>query len=236
MTDQGRPVCAIIGAGPGIGEAFARRFAADGFAVALLARNVGRIEALAKEIPGARAFACDAGEAASIEQAFTAIEAQMGPVATLLYNAGKGVWGDFQNVSPSDFEEAWKANTLGLLLAAQRAAPAMIASGCGAIIVTGATASLRGAAQTAAFAPAKAAQRALAQSLAKSLWPKGVHVALIIIDGVVDSPANRAGFAGKGPEFFVEPAAVADTAASLVGQRRSAWSFEVEARPFGERW
>lgn len=235
-TQQRRRVCMVIGAGPGNGEAFARRFAAEGWAVALLARSASRIEALAAELPDARAFACDAADAASLEAAFAAVEAQLGPVETLIYNAGKGVWGDAEQVSAADFENAWRVNTLGLFLAARRAIPSMTAAGRGAIIVVGATASLRGAAQTAAFAPAKAAQRALAQSLAKTLWPRGVHVALIIIDGVVDGPGARAGFADKPEDFFVKPDAVADLAITLTRQDRSAWSFEVEARPFGEKW
>ncbi len=112
----------------------------------------------------------------------------------------------------------------------------MTAAARGAIVVVGATASLRGLANTAAFASAKAAQRSLTQSLARHLWPKGVHVALIIIDGVVGGPETRKQFPDRPDDFFVNPAAIADIAVSLTRQDRSAWSFEVEARPFGEKW
>ena len=231
-----RPACVVAGVGPGNGEAFARRFAAEGYSVALLARRKDRIEALAGELPNARAFACDVTDAASVQAALAAAEAQLGQAEVLIYNAGKGVWGDVEQVKPADFEEAWRINALGLFLTARRVIPAMTAAGRGAIVVVGATASLRGMAGTAAFASAKAAQRSLTQSLARHLWPKGIHVALIIIDGVVGGPETRQRFSDKPDDFFVKPAAVADIALSLVRQDRSAWSFEVEARPFGEKW
>ncbi len=161
---------------------------------------------------------------------------ELGPVEVLIYNAGTGVWGDVEKVTPADFEEAWRVNTLGLFLTARRVIPAMTAAGRGSIIVVGATASLRGMAGTAAFASAKAAQRSLAQSLARYLWPKGVHVSLIVIDGVVGGPETRERFPDLPEDFFVKSTAVADIALSLVRQDRSAWSFEVEARPFGEKW
>ncbi len=230
------PVCVVAGAGPGNGAAFAQRFAAEGYAVALLARSKDRTAALAAELPHARAFACDVSDAPSVEAAFAAVEAELGPAEVLIYNAGKGVWGDVERVTPAEFEEAWRVNTLGLFLAARRVIPRMTAAARGAIVVVGATASLRGGAETAAFAPAKAAQRSLAQSLARRLWPMGVHVALIIIDGVVDGASTRRMFPDRTDDFFVKPAAVADIALALARQDRSAWSFEVEARPFGEKW
>jgi NADP-dependent 3-hydroxy acid dehydrogenase YdfG len=236
MTEERRPVCVIAGVGPGNGEAFARRFAVEGYAVALLARRKERIESLASELPGARAFACDVTDAGSVEEAFAAIEAEQGAVDALIYNAGKGVWGDVEKVTQVDFEEAWRVNTLGLFLASRRVIPGMAAAGRGSIVVVGATASLRGMAGTAAFASAKAAQRSLTQSLARHLWPKGVHVALIIVDGVVGGPDTQKMFPDRPEEFFVKPSAITEIALGLVRQDRSAWSFEVEARPFGEKW
>ena len=125
---------------------------------------------------------------------------------------------------------------LGLLVASKRVIPSMKARGGGSIIVIGATASRRGAAHTAGFAPAKAAQRTLAESMAKHLWPQRIHVALIIVDGVVDLPRTRAWMKDKPDDFFISPDAVADTAFRLTTQHPSAWSFEVEARPFKETW
>lgn len=154
----------------------------------------------------------------------------------LVYNAGAGAWGTVEEIGPRDFEAHWRVNALGTLLAAQQVIPAMKAAGSGSIVCIGATASRRGSARAAAFAPAKAAQRLLAESMARHLWPAGIHVALVIIDGIVDLPAARARLPDKGDAFFVQPAAVAETVYQLTTQDRSAWSFEVEVRPFGETW
>ncbi len=237
MTNDAKArVCAVIGVGPGNGEAFARRFAADGYAVALLSRSGELTARLANELPRAKAYACDVADAASIEAAFAQIRADLGDVDVLVFNAGSGVWGSVEDVSPEDFERAWRINALGLFLTARQAIPAMRRRGQGAIIVIGATASRRGVAGTAAFAPAKAAQRALAESMARHLGPSGIHVALIIVDGIVRSPAARARYPDRPEDAFIAPSGVADLAASLVGQDRSAWSFEVEARPYAEKW
>ncbi len=229
-------VCAVVGVGPGNGEALARRFAEDGYAIALLARSAELTARLAGELPRAKAYICDVADAASIEAAFEQIHADLGDVDVLVFNAGSGVWGSIEDVSPEDFERAWRINALGLFLTARQAIPAMLRLGRGAIIVIGATASRRGVAGTAAFAPAKAAQRALAESMARHLGPSGIHVALIIVDGVVRSPAARARFTDLPEDALVAPSGVADIAASLVQQDRSAWSFEVEARPYAEKW
>jgi len=234
MSNQ--PVCVVVGVGPGNGAAFARRFAGEGYRVALLARQRALSDELARALEGARAYVCDVSDAASIDAAFGAIERELGAPEVVVYNAGSGVFATFDEVSAADFESAWRVNALGLLLVAQRVAPAMKAAGRGSLVVVGATASRRGVPRTAAFAPAKAAQRSLCESLARTLWPSGVHVALIIVDGVVDLPRTRAWMKDKPDDFFVRPDDVADTAVHLVRQPRSAWSFEVEARPFGESW
>jgi NAD(P)-dependent dehydrogenase (short-subunit alcohol dehydrogenase family) len=237
MADESKaPVCAVVGVGPGNGEAFARRFAADGYAVALLARRTELTAKLGTELPRAKAYACDVADSASVDAAFAKIRADMGEVDVLVFNAGSGVWGSIEDVSPEDFERSWRINALGLFLCARAAIPAMRRRGKGAIIVVGATASRRGVAGTAAFAPAKMAQRALAESMARHLWPSGIHVALIVVDGVVGGPATRARMSDRPDEAFIDPAGVAGIAADLVSQDRSAWSFEVEARPFKEKW
>ena len=237
MADGTRlPVCAVVGVGPGNGEAFARRFAADGYAVALMARRAELTAKLAGELPRAKSYACDVSEAASIETAFAAMRADLGDVDALIYNAGSGVWGNVEEVKAEDLERSWRVNTLGLFLSARQAIPAMRRKGEGAIIVIGATASRRGAAGAAAFAQSKMAQRALAESMARHLWPAGIHVALIVVDGVVGGPVTRSRFGERPDDFFIDPAGVATIAADLVNQDRSAWSFEVEARPFKEKW
>lgn len=237
MADASKaPVCAVVGVGPGNGEAFARRFAADGYAVALLARRAELTSKLAAELPRAKAYPCDVAAEASVDAAFAKIRADLGDVDVLIFNAGSGVWGNVEEVKAEDLERSWRINTLGLFLAARQAIPAMRRRGQGAIIVVGATASRRGAAGAAAFAQGKMAQRALAESMARHLGPSGIHVALIVVDGVVGGPVTRARFADRPNDAFIDPAGVAAIAASLIKQDRSAWSFEVEARPYKEKW
>ncbi|PWG64633.1 SDR family NAD(P)-dependent oxidoreductase [Spiribacter halobius] len=232
-----KPVCIVNGVGPGNGAAFARRFATEGYAVALVARSREFSEGLAAELGAdARAYTCDLADPEAVAGTCARIADELGTPTVLLHNAGGGIWGDFQEIDLEGFEQSWRVNALGLLAAARAVAPGMRAAGGGSIVVTGATASRRGGAKTAAFASAKAAQRSLAESLAKRLWPDGIHVSLIIVDGVVDLPRTRERMPDKPDEFFLNPDDIAATAWWLTRQPRSAWSFEVEARPFGERW
>ena len=230
------PVAIVAGGGPGNGAALARRFRADGYRLALLARGTDFGTALAAELGEAKAYACDVSDAASVDAATAAIRRDLGEADVLLFNAGSGSWGGIEAVTPEHFETSWRINALGSFLLSQAVIPAMKVKGSGAIIFTGATASLRCGPRSAAFAPAKAAQRALAQSMARSLWPLGIHVALIVVDGIVDIPRTRERMKDKPDDFFISPEGVAAIAADLVRQDRSAWSFEVEARPFGETW
>jgi NAD(P)-dependent dehydrogenase (short-subunit alcohol dehydrogenase family) len=202
----------------------------------MLARSRDTLDELQKEIEGTRGYECDVGSQDSVAAAFAAIRTDLGDVDVLVYNAGSGIFADVQNITPDQFESSWRVNAYGALLCAQQVIAAMKTAGSGSIVFIGATASRRGAPRTAAFAPAKAAQRSLAESMARSLWPAGIHVCLIIVDGVVDLPRTRKAMADKPETFFVKPAAIAETAFQLACQDRSAWSFEVEARPFGEVW
>jgi NAD(P)-dependent dehydrogenase (short-subunit alcohol dehydrogenase family) len=231
-----KPVCAVVGIGPGNGQALARRFAAAGYGLALLSRRTDLSAALATELGDARAYECDVGDAASVSRAFERIRGELAEVDVLVFNAGSGTWGSVEEISPQAFETAWRINALGLLLTAQAIIPAMKRKGAGSIVVIGATASRRGMPRTAAFAPAKAAQRSLAEAMARQLWPAGIHVSLIIIDGVVDLERTRERMPDKPEDFFLKPDDIAETAYWLTRQNRSAWSFEVEARPFGEKW
>lgn len=229
-------VCAVVGVGPGNGAALARRFAGEGYAVALLARSTEFSTELAVELGNAKAYACDAGDAASVESAFTRIREELGEVDVLIHNAASFVMGSVEDVDVAAFEGAWRVNALGALLTSRQVIPGMIEKGAGSIVFIGATASRRGSAMMAAFAPAKAAQRSLAESMARQLWPKGIHVGVLIIDGVVDLPAARKMMPDKPDTFFVKPSDVAGSVYALTEQPRSAWSFELEARPFGETW
>ncbi|UXS01922.1 SDR family NAD(P)-dependent oxidoreductase [Agrobacterium tumefaciens] len=231
-----RPVAVIAGAGEGNGQALAQRFAEAGYAVALLARNLERTQGLAAQIAHARAYACDVGDANSVAAAFNAIRTELGETEVLLFNAGSGALSDIEMITPEQFESAWRVNAFGALLCSKQVIPAMKARGKGNILFIGATASRRGGANTAAFAPAKAAQRSLAESMARKLWPAGIHVSLLIIDGIVDLPATREKMPDKAADEFVSPAAVAEAAYSLTTQSRQGWSFETEVRPYREHW
>ncbi len=235
MAD-GRKIAIVAGVGAGTGAALARRFDRDGYRVALLSRTTEVSEQLAGDLDGARAYACDVGDGSSVDAAMTAIRRDLGEPDVLLYNAGGGSFGGIDDITPEQFETTWRVCALGSLLLSQAVLPAMKARGAGAIVFTGATASRRGGPRSAAFAPAKAAQRALAESMARSLWPLGIHVALMVVDGVIDIPRTRKMMPDKPDDFFLEPDAIAEIAAHLVAQHRSAWSFELEARPFRETW
>ena len=232
-----KPVCVVIGVGPGNGAAISRRLAGEGYAVALVARSAGVSTRLADELgPPARGYQADASDAASLEQVLAAIRRDLGDVDVLVYNAGSGVWGTVEEITTDAFEASWRVNALGALVASQQVIPAMRRKGQGSIVLIGATASRRGGPRSAAFSSAKGAQRSLAESMARHLWPAGIHVSLVVIDGVVDLPRTRERMPDKPDSFFVRPEDVAATVSWIVRQPRSAWSFEVEARPFGETW
>ena len=229
-------VCVVAGVGPGTGAALSRRFAAGGYRVAMLARDAERLAALEREITGSRGYALDVTDAAGVKEVIGRIGAEMGAPSVLVHNAVAGQFAEFLDVAPADLERTFRTNVLSLLHLGQAVVPAMLESGGGAIVVTGNTSAWRGSANFAAFAPSKAAQRILAQSMARSLGPKGIHVAYIVIDAVIDVPWTRQAFASKPDEFFARPAAIADTAYYLAHQDRSAWTAEIDLRPFGEKW
>ena len=229
-------VCVVAGVGPGTGTAICERFAAAGDRVAMLARTAERLEALAERIPGARGYPVDIGDRGAVADAFDAIRADLGPVEVYVHNAAAGAFNHFMEVKPETLEMTFRTNVMALLHLGQEAVPDMLERGAGAIIVTGNTSAWRGKANFAAFAPTKAAQRILAQSMARSLGPQGIHVAYVIIDAVIDLPWTRKAFADRPDDFFIQPAGIARTVSHLVAQERSAWTFELDLRPFGESW
>jgi NAD(P)-dependent dehydrogenase (short-subunit alcohol dehydrogenase family) len=233
MTD---PVCVISGVGPGTGSALARRFATGGHRVAMLARNPQRLAELERELPYSKGYACDVSDAAQVEAAADRIERDLGVPTTLVHNAVGGAFGSFLEIDPAVLNRNFQVNTMGLLYLARRLTPAMISAGSGNVIVTGNTSALRGKPSFAGFAPTKAAQRILAESMARELGPKGVHVAYIIIDAVIDVPWTREHFKDRPDDFFIKPGAIAEEAWHLTQQNRSGWSFNVELRPYGESW
>ncbi len=233
MADK---VCVVVGAGPGNGRAFAARFQQAGYRLALLARRADALARIAEAVPDARAYPCDVTDPRQIESAFQEIRAEFGPVDTLIYNAGAGKFGSIDELTAEDLERAWQVNTRGCFLSVHQVLPDMRARGTGNIIVIGATASRKGGARFAGFASAKAAQRSLAESMARLLGPEGIHVAYAVIDGVIDLERTRAMLPDKPDEFFMDPSHIAETIFHLSQQPRSAWSFEVDLRPFSEKW
>ena len=226
------PLCVIIGVGPKNGAAFAARFNDAGYRIALLSRSTNFSEELASSLGDARCYVCDVSDPASVASAFSRLQAEMGDVDVLIYNAGGGSWQTVDEITPDDFERSWRVNALGALVASQQIIPAMKQRGSGNIIIVGATASLRGRPKTTGFAAAKAAQRSLAQSMAKHLGPLGIHVSLLIIDGSIAS----AGSAEAGIGERLDPQDIAELAHYLTTQPQSAWSFEVDVRPSKESW
>jgi len=229
-------ICVVTGVGPGTGTALVRRFAAEGYRVAMLARTAERLDDLARQVPSAKAYVCDVSDQVQVNATLDLIERDMGAPSVLIHNAVGGAWGTFTEIDPAVLNKNFQVNTMGLLYLARRVAPSMVAAGQGAIIVTGNTSAQRGRANFAGFAPTKAAQRILAEAMARDLGPKGVHVASIVIDAVIDVPWARERFKTKPDDFFIAPAAIADEAWHVANQPRSAWSFNVEVRPYGETW
>ena len=229
-------LCVITGVGAGNGASFSRRFTREGYRVVMLARNLAYLETLAKEIPGSVAMECDVRDPGAIQQVFARIHEDIGTVDTLIYNAGAGQWASIIDTSLEGMESSWATNTLGLVACAQQVIPSMTENGEGNIMVIGATASLRGGAQSTAFASAKAAQRSVAQSMARDLGPKGIHVGYLIIDGIIDIERTRERFPDRADDFFMQPDAIADSVYALTQQDRSAWAFEIDLRPYGEKW
>jgi short-subunit dehydrogenase len=230
------PVCLISGVGPGTGSALARRFAQGGYRLALLARNEDRLAALEKELPTTRGYRCDVSDPAQVEAVVSDVERDLGNPTVVIHNAVGGAFGTFREIDPGILNRNFQVNTMGLLYLARRLAPAMVIAGKGAIVATGNTSALRGKPGFAGFAPTKAAQRILAEAMARELGPQGVHVAYVIVDAVIDLEWTRKRWPQRPDDFFIKPRAIADEIWHVVHQDRSAWSFNVELRPFGENW
>lgn len=233
MSDAAtKPLALITGVGPGTGASLVRRFAEGGYRVAMIARDAERLAALEAEIPHASAAPCDVTDRAALEHVIQ----RSGPPDVVVHNAVGGAFGRFLDTDPATLQRNFEINTTALLHLAQLTTPAMIAAGHGAIIVTGNTSALRGKPSFAGFAPTKAAQRILAESLARDLGPQGVHVAYLVIDAVIDVAWARERFKEAPDDFFIRPASIASEVFHLAHQPRDAWSFLAEVRPFREVW
>ena len=229
-------VCLITGVGPGTGAALSRRFARGGYRVAMLARDRERLTRLEAEVTGSRGYVCDVIDEAAVNATVAQVKDELGSPEVVIHNAVGGAFGDFLEIKPETLAYNFQVNTMGLLYLARAVAPDMIKAGKGVIIASGNTSALRGKPRFAGFAPTKAAQRILAESMARTLGPNGIHVAYIVIDAVIDLEWTRKMLPDKPDDFFIQPDAIADTAFHVAHQDRSGWSFNVELRPFGEVW
>jgi NAD(P)-dependent dehydrogenase (short-subunit alcohol dehydrogenase family) len=246
---MGDKICLVTGVGGATGSAIARRFARGGYRVAMLARDRERLRRLKPEIVGSEAYACDVGDLVALASTLDAIRADLGRPSVLVHNAVSATFATFLDADSTALERNFRVNTTALLHLARALAPDMVSAGRGSILVTGNTASLRGVPNYALFAPTKAAQRILAQSLARDLGPKRVHVGYVTIDAAIDAPwlsdggrtrppwlEPPAGWPWPRDDYFAHPDAIADEVFHIAHQHPSTWSFDHIIRPFAERW
>ena len=228
-------VCLVTGVGPGTGTAIVRAFAQD-YQVAMLARSQDRLDELSAELPNAHAYPCDVTDTDKLNATVEQITQDLGAPDVVVHNAVGGAFGTFLEIDPKVLEDNFQVNTMSLLHLARATAPAMIEKGSGSIVITGNTSAFRGVAHFAGFAPTKAAQRILAEAMARDLGPKGIHVSFVAIDAVIDLQWTRKRYADKPDDFFCQPADIAEECYRLAHQPKSAWTFSSVIRPFGENW
>jgi NAD(P)-dependent dehydrogenase (short-subunit alcohol dehydrogenase family) len=238
-------VAAIFGAGPGNGAAFAARFLKEGYKVAVLSRNDATMQALATSLGPVdlvRGYSCDVASDEAVQSAFDSIQKDLGAVCTVVYNAsGGGGFKPMEAWAAADIVQSANINAAGLFRVATAAKPQLLQSsqnetvGTANLVVIGAGAATRGRPNTVGFAAGKAAQRSVAQSLARAWGPEKIHVSYMIIDGVIDNATTRM-YMKKPDDFFIQSSDLADAIVNIVNQKQSAWTFEFDVRPFGETW
>ena len=224
-------VALIVGAGDGLSASIARRFAREGMRIALAARNKEKLSALSAEVDG-RAFGCDAAVPGQVARLFENVEREMSSPDVVVYNPSARARGALIDLDPEDVERSLAVSAFGGFLVAQQAARRMLSKRQGAILFTGASASIKGYAQSAPFAMGKFALRGLAQSMARELSPQGIHVAHFVIDGAIRNP-GRTEPTDK-PDSMLDPDAIAESYLHALRQPRSAWTWEIELRPWVE--
>jgi NAD(P)-dependent dehydrogenase (short-subunit alcohol dehydrogenase family) len=225
----------IVGVGPGLSASLARLAAKQGMAVALAARKTEKLADLATETK-ARVYGCDAAEPDAVERLFEAVERDLGPPTWVVYNASYRTRGPITEVDPAEVKKALLVSCFAGFLVGQRAARGMLKRGGGSIFFTGASASVKGYAQSASFAMGKFGLRGLAQSMARELAPKNIHVAHFVIDGGIERPGGDERAGQRGTDGMLKPDAIAETYLHLHRQHRSAWTWEVEVRPWVENF
>lgn len=231
---EDRPLAVVAGVGPGLGGALCRRLSSAGYAVAGLARTSGYPDKLAAQIEAdggvARMVTCELTDRGAVEQALGALEGPLGAPAVLVYNAGAFLMSPFAQTKPEEFDRLWEINCRGAFLCARQVVPRMLERGSGTIIFTGASASVKPGAQFAGFGSSKFALRGMAQAMARELGPQGIHVAHVVIDGVIWTPRSQ-GRPGVSEINTLQPEAIAETYLSIIRQPRSAWTLELDLRP-----
>jgi NAD(P)-dependent dehydrogenase (short-subunit alcohol dehydrogenase family) len=229
----------IIGVGRGLGAALARRFAREGYRIGLVARSPAFIETLAGEISASGSSAlgvvADVSRPGEAAAAVNEVRAELGPIGVLIHNASSSVGEGLLATTPEAFEQAWRVAALGGFVCAKETAPDMIVAGAGAMLFTGATSSVRGGGWLA-FSSAKFAVRGLVQSLARELWPRGVHVAHVVIDGLIGAPRRDGTPPAKQDEPALDPDRIAEAYWQLAMQDRAAWTLELDLRPHSEQF
>ena len=229
-------LCLVTGVGPGTGTSVVKRFAIAGYKVVMLSRSEERLLNLQAEIPNTVAYPCDVSNEQQMSDVINKVKNDLGVPDVLVHNAVKGGRGNFLEIKPKDLLKNFEVNTMGLLYLARGFAQEMIDRGNGSIIVTGNTSARRGKPWFATTAPTKAAQRILAESIAREIGPKGIHVSYILIDAAIDVPWTREAWPEKPDDFFMKPNSIADEIFHITNQDKSAWTFDVEIRPFAEPW
>jgi NAD(P)-dependent dehydrogenase (short-subunit alcohol dehydrogenase family) len=236
LAETASDIALIVGVGPGLGAALARRFAAGGLTVAVAARDGARLRPLAAGL-GARSYDCDGGDPDSVEALFRRVGDELGTPRLVVYNAGAYARTSVLDTEPADFERCWRTLCFGGFLVGRAAARAMLAAGGGTILFTGATAALRGGANFVNLAVGKFGLRALSQSMARELGPQGIHVAHVVIDGQIeDATRDGRGPGAQGADALLHPDAIAEAYWQLHLQPRSAWTQELDLRPWTERF
>jgi NAD(P)-dependent dehydrogenase (short-subunit alcohol dehydrogenase family) len=233
MEERRYETALIVGAGEGLSASLARLFSREGMRVGLAARRTDKLAALCSET-GARSFVCDAADSEEVPDLFEDVESQIGAPDIVIYNASGRARGPFADLAPSEVDRAIRVSAFGGFLVAQQAVQRMLPKGFGAILFTGASASVKGYPQSAPFAMGKFALRGLAQSMARELAPQGIHVAHFVIDGAIRNPGRVE--APDKPNSMLDPDAIATTYLHVLRQPRSAWTWEIELRPWVERF
>ena len=228
----------IAGVGPGLGASLVKKFVQEGCQVAMFARSADYLQTLALEVQEADVdvlpVPVDITKPDQVADGFQQVRDAFGPVDILVNHASMAAWKGLLDLSVEEFEQAWRVSCYGAFLCSREAVPDMLESGSGAILFTGATSSIRGRDGALAFSSAKFAMRGLAEAMAREYWSKGIHVAHIVVDGAIDTPAVRAHFNPGPDEPLLNPDAMADAYWALIQQDKNAWTLEIDLRPHGE--